>query len=342
MLTGGKKPEEGARVDKAIEMAETLAAGGVKPGEDGVGAADGDIDPDYFDYVKDQQAHMKEARRSGDAPEPNAPVNMPAAFDAVSVCAKGPCKWLFELVAPVRVRVIENKNTGAQRSMMATIRRCLIGAVKLDSEDPAAMSVMKGLGTEAPYGAQRCSSWTPMTAAELALRDARILEYQDREDENKKADAALAEHRRLAAIASGAPAEQATMAMAARPELAAAQAAYDGHALTCEAGCVIESYVTGCSDGKRLWDAAYPPVPAPASDVSVEDPGAGMDDAAPDSAPAAASSGEPATPVPVSEHAAVAVDTLSVDAVAAAAPPSPPMPVPEHVSVPLPQAEGGE
>ena len=185
----GIKPE----VIEALKGGKTLGAAAEASAEATDTAAE--ADGDYFDFIEAQQEDFRATVAKGDLPEPNAPVpRMPPTFEQVSLCSKGGgCRYLFRIVAPVAAKVYDPKAPGGMRPAMATIRRCLVGAVKLQSDDPIAVSAMKNLGTEAPYGVTECSHWSPSTDDELAAMNDRRLAGQARDAEQERLARVLAE-----------------------------------------------------------------------------------------------------------------------------------------------------
>lgn len=141
---------------------------------------------DYFDIVDEQREEYARARKSGDMPEPNAPVQMPKRFEDVTICAQGPCRWFFQLIAPTRIKGFVD-DTDQLKHFVAATRRCLIGAVKLNTDDPAAASLMKNLATEAPYGAIECTHYAPWTDEELADLEERRQQARERARERREA-----------------------------------------------------------------------------------------------------------------------------------------------------------
>lgn len=137
----------------------------------------------YFDFIEDQKSEYKDLLSKQAVAEPNGPLpKLPPTFEQVSICAKGGgCRYFFRIVAPVNAKVFDDKVPGGVRPAMATIRRCLVGAVKLESDNPIALSAMRGAVTEAPYGVQECSHWSPYTNEELQNLTERRLAGQERD-----------------------------------------------------------------------------------------------------------------------------------------------------------------
>lgn len=154
---------------------------------------DDDGPDDFFDFQQDLREVHDRARREDPQPD-NAPVKLPPKFEDVTLCAAGPCRWFFRLEHPSRIKGYEG-DTGNMRPMVATVRRCLIGAVKLDVDDPAAASVMKNLGTEAPYGALSCSHYAPLTDEEIAEQTDRQLAALNRIQRERELTDELAKNR---------------------------------------------------------------------------------------------------------------------------------------------------
>jgi hypothetical protein len=146
-----------------------------------------EVDGEYFDFIEAQRVEYKGILAGQSMPEPNQPVpKMPATFEQVSLCAKGGgCRYFFRVTAPVNMKMYDATAPGGIRPAMATMRRCLVGAVKLDSDDPIVLSTMKHLGTEAPYGVQECSHWSPYTDEEMIAVNDRRMTGQRRDQEKE-------------------------------------------------------------------------------------------------------------------------------------------------------------
>jgi hypothetical protein len=216
--------------DGAGDKIESLKAGKA------VGEAAADDGGDYLDFAEDQKREYKDLLARQSLPDANQAVpRMPPSFEQVSLCAKGGgCRYFFRITAPVNMKMYDDAAPGGIRPAMATIRRCLVGAVKLDSNDPIVMSAMKGLATEAPYGVQECSHWSPLTDEELAAQNERRLAGQRRDQEKEALAQALADEEARARRPAAGPVEDPADEMdddGPEPDLAAPATAVDLAAL---------------------------------------------------------------------------------------------------------------
>lgn len=181
MIPPKKKSPEGAdRAARAIALHDKLNKVPAPVDDD-------DDEGSYLDVAEDLKKHYLQSVENGDLPEPNGPLpELPPAFSQVSLCSKGPCRHFFEVVHPIAQKRVDEKAPGGLREMLATTRRCLIGAIKIDQLNPLAVSTMKSLATEAPYGVQQCSHWTPYTPEEIAdLQTRRQAAEADLPEENQ-------------------------------------------------------------------------------------------------------------------------------------------------------------
>ena len=129
----------------------------------------------FFNYIDDLKKKWRSDFKPKSGPalrnaEEQAP---PAEFDDVSICAQGPCKYLFWAKLPIPITVDDPNAPGGRRYMTATVRRCLAGIIELPSDELTPAGMLKKSSDGAPI-ATDCSHWTPLTDDELEDRTTRI------------------------------------------------------------------------------------------------------------------------------------------------------------------------
>lgn len=135
----------------------------------------------FFSVVKDLKKKWKKDFKPKVGQDLRNPpeVIKPTKFEDISICAQGPCKYLFSAKIPVDINIPDPTNPGGIRKMMATVRRCLAGVIELPSDEPTPTGMLRKGSDEAPIAVE-CSHYLPLTDDEVIERETRLLVARER------------------------------------------------------------------------------------------------------------------------------------------------------------------